>query len=315
VQRIWDAAPHNAFTDLIRYQDRWFCTFREGERHVGTSDGRIRVITSDDGDTWESAALLSEEGVDLRDSKLSVTPDGRLMLVAGGSYFDYGPGNPEDHWRGMQPRVFFSEDGFTWSDPRMVFRPGEWIWRVTWHDGAGYGVSYGSPDRLEESTDWATLVKTTNGVDYEVVTVLDAPLRPNEGTIRFDGDTMILLQRRKGPAAIGVSEPPYTEWTWNDTGEWNWREVEPIGGPDFVILEDGTMWAAGREYDVSNGQRKDYTSLFRMTRESLKPVLRLPSGGDSSYPGMVLHDGLLWMSYYSSHEGKSSIYLARIRLP
>jgi hypothetical protein len=41
----------------------------------------------------------------------------------------------------------------------------------------------------------------------------------------------------------------------------------------------------------------------------------MPSGGDSSYPGMVLHDGLLWMSYYSSHEGKSSIYLARIRLP
>ena len=30
---------------------------------------------------------------------------------------------------------------------------------------------------------------------------------------------------------------------------------------------------------------------------------------------MVWHQGLLWISYYSSHEGKSSIYLAKVRLP
>ncbi len=29
---------------------------------------------------------------------------------------------------------------------------------------------------------------------------------------------------------------------------------------------------------------------------------------------MVWHDGLLWMSYYSSHEGKTSIYLAKIKV-
>ena len=31
-------------------------------------------------------------------------------------------------------------------------------------------------------------------------------------------------------------------------------------------------------------------------------------------PGLVWHDNLLWMSYYSSHEGKTSIYLAKIKL-
>jgi len=40
-------------------------------------------------------------------------------------------------------------------------------------------------------------------------------------------------------------------------------------------------------------------------------LLRLPSGGDTSYPGLVWHGGLLWVSYYSSHEGRASIYLAR----
>src|SRR5436190_18679783 len=82
--KIWDQAPHNAFTDLIRWHDQWYCTFRESEAHVG-GDGKLRVIFSKDGLKWESAALLAEEGIDLRDPKLSVTPDDRLMLVAGGS--------------------------------------------------------------------------------------------------------------------------------------------------------------------------------------------------------------------------------------
>ena len=35
-------------------------------------------------------------------------------------------------------------------------------------------------------------------------------------------------------------------------------------------------------------------------------LLTLPSGGDTSYPGLVMHDGQLWISYYSSHDGKSA---------
>ena len=47
----------------------------------------------------------------------------------------------------------------------------------------------------------------------------------------------------------------------------------------------------------------------RLTEE-----LTLPSGGDTSYAGLAWHDGLLWVSYYSSHEGKSSIYLAKVKV-
>ena len=53
VKKIWDRAPHNAFTDLIRFQDRWFCVFREGKNHV-SPDGALRVLTSPDGVKWES---------------------------------------------------------------------------------------------------------------------------------------------------------------------------------------------------------------------------------------------------------------------
>ena len=68
VERIWDRAPHNAFTDLIRFQDRWYCAFREGAGHV-SPDGALRILTSTDAETWESAALLTSEDSDLRDPK------------------------------------------------------------------------------------------------------------------------------------------------------------------------------------------------------------------------------------------------------
>src|SRR5215217_4968303 len=82
VEKIWSEGKHNAFTDLLRWHDAWWCTFRESEAHVG-GDGQIRVIKSADGQKWESAALIAEKDIDLRDPKFSVTPDDRLMIVAG----------------------------------------------------------------------------------------------------------------------------------------------------------------------------------------------------------------------------------------
>ena len=41
----------------------------------------------------------------------------------------------------------------------------------------------------------------------------------------------------------------------------------------------------------------------------------LPSGGDCSYPGLAVGpDGQLFVSYYSSHVGKTSIYFARLKM-
>ena len=73
--RHQDLGPgqHNAFTDLIRWHGKWYCTFREADAHVG-GDGKLRVLESADGKTWESVALVREEGIDLRDPKLRSRP-------------------------------------------------------------------------------------------------------------------------------------------------------------------------------------------------------------------------------------------------
>ena len=295
--KIWDQGAHNAFTDLIRFQGKWFCTFREAEGHV-KGDGRIRVLASDDGDAWASTAFLEADGIDLRDPKLSVTPDGRLMIVAGGSVYREG------ELVGRQPRVAFSEDGREWTPPQRVLEEGDWLWRVTWHEGCAYGVTY---NIFADADAWALrLVKSADGVNYETVTVFAIPDRPNETTLRFlaNGDMVALVRREAGTCHtwIGVSSAPYTDWTWHET-------QHRVGGPNFIVLPDGAMWVAGRSYP---GGAK--TVLARMGLDRYEPVLTLPSGGDCSYPGLVWHEGLLWMTYYSSHEDKTSIYLAKIRL-
>ena len=79
VTKIWDRAPHNAFTDLIRHEGQFLCVFREGAKHV-SPDGAMRVIASKDGEAWDSVAVITSKTGDLRDAKICVKPDGTLSL-------------------------------------------------------------------------------------------------------------------------------------------------------------------------------------------------------------------------------------------
>jgi hypothetical protein len=296
VRKIWDAAPHNAFTDLVRWREHWWCVFREGQRHV-SPDGAIRVLASADGTNWASAARITSPRGDLRDPHAVVAPDGRLMIY--GAIALPVP-SPVTH----QSAVWFSGDGKTWGEPMDVGDPNVWLWRITWRGdqalGVGYDTAGGRSVRLYSSHDgrrFETLVPT-----------LSAEPEPNEAGLAFlpDGTCLCLLRRDGSPGTgkLGRAEPPYRDWTWQDLGV-------RIGGPQLLRLPDGRLVAAMRLYD--GGAR---TALAWLDAEAgkLREFLKLPSGGDCSYPGLVWHDGLLWVSYYSSHEGKAAIYLARVKL-
>ena len=296
VERIWSAAPHNAFTDLARYRGAWFCAFREARTHALCA-GKVRVLRSEDGGKWESAALISERGVDLRDPKLSAAPGGELELLMGGSPVRNG------RYEGRRPRVCRSPNGVSWSPPLPVAEEGDWLWRVDRAAGMSYGISY----RLPSPRRWTVeLLQSRDGLAYSELARLEVPGKPNEATLRFRGREAIALVRREagnGRAWIGRSLPPYRSW--------RWREAEErVGGPDFIALPNGSLIAATRIWR----RGAPSVAVCAMTRSSLRPILELPSGGDCGYPGMVFHRGILRLSYYSSHEGKSAIYFARVRL-
>jgi hypothetical protein len=293
-RKIWDAAPHNAFTDLTRHNGEFLCVFREGAGHVAP-DGKIRVIASKDGTNWTSAALISQLDRDLRDPKITHLPDGSLMIYAAAAD---RPKTPVTH----QSVAAFSKDGRAWSAPVEVADKNVWLWRVAWKDRNGYGIGY---DTAGEK--FIRLYQTTDGRNFKtLVENLYDQQSPNESGLAFEPDgTLLCLLRRDGqpgPGLFGSAKPPYTKWEWKDVGA-------KIGGPQLIRLPDGRLLGAARLYDGGA-----HTSLVQVDRGTgqLRELLKLPSGGDCSYPGMVFDQNQLWISYYSSHEGKTSIYLARV---
>ena len=296
VKKIWDAAPHNAFTDLVRFHEEWLCVFREGQKHV-SNDGSLRVLASKDGETWTSAALITSTNADLRDAKIVLTPDGRLMLSGAGALHQPAPFK-------HRSMAWFSRDGRKWSEPVLIGDPNQWLWRTTWHNGRAYSVGYSTAGEK-----FVRLYASPDGRDFHplVPTLFDEGY-PNEATLQFkpDGTAWCLLRRDQEPHSgkLGSSQPPYTNWVWKDLGM-------KIGGPNFLRLPDGRYVAAVRLYD---GKVRTSLCWLDVDAGRLAEFLKLPSGGDSSYAGLVWHDRLLWVSYYSSHEGKTSIYLAKVKL-
>ncbi|MGC9326000.1 MAG: exo-alpha-sialidase [Candidatus Hinthialibacter sp.] len=307
VKKIWDQGNHNAFTGLTRFQDHFYCVFREAEGHV-SPEGNIRVLSSSDGDQWESSALITLEGYDLRDPKIISHPDGKRLMVYGGGAIREG--NKSATWH--QSFVSLSPDGKTWSKPAWIADVNQWLWRVTPFDGKFYGISYGvSPRSRTEKIYGTNLLVSEDGIQFETrVPDLYLISGPTEATLRFDSDgTCYCLQRRDGKesntALLGVSQPPYKEWSWKDLGIY-------YGGPDFIQLPDGRWIAAGRII-TKEGARTVLCDLD-VKEGKLQPLLTLPSGGDTSYPGLLWHDGALWVCYYSSHEGKTNIYFAKVEV-
>ena len=311
VEKIWDKGTHAAFTSLVEFKGKYYITFREGYSHIfdqdGNAEGRIRILESENGKNWKPILDEDIEGIDCRDPKLSVTPDGRLMLLFGGSMYR----NRE--LKGQQGYVMFSSDGKTFTDPQnIVLNPdpvndSNWLWRVTWNGDTGYGVAYG----FGSAGRTLILYNTKDGVNYSQLKSFDFDGFPNETTLRFLPDgRMLMMVRRDADDRIGlwgVSEPPYKDWSISNM-------PLQVGGQDFVILDDGTVLVGTRSYFVGNHCK---TIILRGTAEGgFEEVFVLPSDGDTSYPGLLVVGKELWVSYYSTAgvPGKAAIYLARIPL-
>lgn len=294
VQRAWKAGRHNAFTDLCFFQDRYYLVFRQASSHH-SKDGVLRIMSSVHGKKWRTVAVLDNPVADLRDGKLCVTPQGRLQLLAAAAFHD------KTH-QAYQSYLWHSCDGKTWSEPQAVGEANYWLWRLSWLHDKAYAVAYkcGADRHIR-------LYQQSSAGQFKVVAPrIYSEGYANEAALLFDQKDRAWCLLRKDPdhGQLGCAFPPYKKWSWMDIGC-------RIGGPQAVFTDSGQLLAVVRLYD-----EKVRTSLVTLDQQrgTLTELMALPSGGDTSYAGMVLQQNRLLISYYSSHQGRSSIYTALVAL-
>lgn len=285
--RVYDSARHAGFTDLVSFNGSYFLSFREADSHR-SRDGSLVILESHDLETWEVKSRILIPGRDLRDPKFHIYGE-NLVLSA----FD-GVGQVTMIWR---------HDGGSWEQPTVLnSHQGFWIWRMTNISGPLFGIGYYVGGGIPAY--FSRLYRSGDGTTFQV---LKDTLRngTNEGTIRMTRSGLVcaLLRREDGGSYFGISTIEMATWLWYDLGI-------PFGGPNFIITETDRIIAAGR---TGNG-----TGVFEIeltpVGPRIIPLTVLPSGGDHGYPGLLLKDGTLVVSYYSSHEDESNIYLSQMEL-
>ncbi|MCL1075028.1 exo-alpha-sialidase [Shewanella dokdonensis] len=300
-KNIWCAAEHNAFGDLCQFQGKLYSVFREAAQHI-SPDGMLRLLcSSDGGEHWSSVACFKSSTADLRDGKLMVVGDYLYVYGAAVSH-DKSP---------LQSVIWSSADGLHWSEAGNIGDPKYWLWRITVTPAAllavGYRAGADGDTRLYRS---ALPEAGQIPVFSPWVVPFQADGYVNESSLLVVNQRAVCLLRRdpvwddQQTALLGISEHyPFKDWSWHSLDK-------RIGGP--VMLVDGErLLAVVRLYE--DRVRTSVVEIDTKTM-TIKECLEMPSGGDTSYAGVVQQGRQLLISYYSSHEQHTAIYFAKVAL-
>lgn len=293
--KIWDNNRHCAFTDLIEFHGYYYCCFRESTKHIPSSSldyGKIRVLRSVDGNNWYSVECIESKDYDLRDPKFSITPDDELMLLYGNSILDE---NNTLSYKKMQVTFFsnINEAEFIKATRKEDISIDKWLWRIVWNRDTAYGISY-----LKGRS---SLIEYTNTASYKTILDFDPSIDISEADLFFDENNTLYVVARSysSNGYIGQSQPPYTTWKWT-------RSNQLIHSPKIIAINN-KLFVTGRGSVGGN-------IIFYIDQENLtlRPIYILPGGGDTGYPGAIIVNNELWISYYSSYHNSCQIYLAKI---
>ncbi|MCC6510632.1 MAG: exo-alpha-sialidase [Pirellulaceae bacterium] len=304
VRRVFYDGEHNAFTDLIRWRDKYWLTFRScPDGHGVSSTASILILSSTDAKTWTPSHRFSVPQRDTRDPHFLAFKD-RLFVYSGTWFAGDGP-LPREKYNLDQHLGYAvsTGDGTIWQGPRQLEGTfGHYVWRAASHGDKAYlcgrrAYTGGRQSALLESDDglvwkFRSLFQETQG---------------NETAFMIDPDGLLTALCRKTAHESDLirSRPPYEQWTRLTLPEF-------VGGPLLVRWGDRVL-VGGRHVTTAG----PHTRLSWLIDDKLVPCAELPSGGDNSYPGFVaIDDRHALVSWYSSHEksanGKpeTAIYLA-----
>lgn len=299
----WDAVSdgeHNSNTDMILWQDDFLLVHDARPYHLGTPDSRLVVRRSPDARRWETLARLHVPGKDIRDPKLAVI-GGRLHL--------YALPNSGTMATPEGTLLATSDDAVTWSPFEPVGPEGWLFWRPKSPDG---GATWYVPAYWRDHGE-SILLRSTDGRSWERVSTIHRGDGNDETAIEFLPDGRLLATARleitpdnvlghpDAGTAIAVAEPPYAEWTTARS------QVTRLDGPALFRLGD-QVFAVARHQPGPRGfptwlggaLARKRTALYRVEPERLVHLSDLPSAGDTSYAGVVVRGGDVYVDYYTS---------------
>ncbi len=323
-----------SMADLAAFKGRLFLSFLE---HCGDSDRScIRVMSSEDGVTWETAAVVRyvEPGRYLmrRHEKrsryfdyhcfprLDVVPGKRLSLRIRETTTKPDDDDLQDIYD-LRKVGWSSADGTEWKyEGALKLINGDS--RTIWHGNAGFafdfdsGVGDGAAEEL-----W--IRRTTDGAAFKLHYTYELPkYAPRRGSLFFVGERAYFLMPRYGSGRkskpervrayvngeLGTSAPPYREWTWKEIDDviCSPHVVHVPGKGTFAVVE---LRGARRrtslcKLDVTTGKLTELLSFGDLRREQKGIDTHMPFGAHHMPFGLAVHQGHIWMSYCSGRSVK-----------
>ncbi len=318
VRRVFHNGQHNAFTDLVRFQDQIYLTFRScPDGHMVHPTASIIVLRSQDAQQWKQVHQFHVEQRDTRDPHFLVFQN--RLFVYTGTWFS-GPETIPVAQYDLNLHLGFaawSDDGTQWHSPIMLEGTfGHYIWRAREYGGKAYLCGrrkrqFDVRPRGEGPEVQSMMLESDDGLVWRKCAVFQEE-RGDETAFLFEPDGSILAVARRGRdhAQLLRSTPPYHQWERSDLDRY-------VGGP-LLVKWGGRYVVGGRKMTDGRGAK---TSMCWLIDDQLHEFAELPSGGDCSYPGFLeLSPQRAIMSWYSTHEtndaGKpiTAIYLADLEI-
>jgi hypothetical protein len=318
IRRVFHNGEHNAFTDLVRFQGRYYLTFRScPEGHGVSPRASIIILVRDDLAQWQQVHQFHVAKRDTRDPHFLVFRN-KLFVYTGTWYSGDRSLSPAEYDLNLHlGYAAWSDDGVAWHSPVMLEGTfGHYIWRASTFDGRaflcgrrklGFEVLTRGEGRQVESL----MLESDDGLVWRKRAVFQE-IEGDETAFQFEPDgTVVAIGRRgRGNAQLLQSQPPYDHW--------DRRELDRyIGGP--LLTRWGDRYVVGGRKTI--GDRGPKTSMYWLVDDQLHEFAELPSGGDTSYPGFIeLSPTKAVMSWYSTHEkdekGKmiTAIYMADLEI-
>jgi hypothetical protein len=250
---------------------------------------------------------------------------------------NWTPNSDQEKDVACQTVSWISTDGEDWDGPYACSASANTQrCDVTWHNGMGYGVGYGGKDV------GGALYRTRDGKSWRVLKgdfFPDATGDCNEVDMAFTPDDMAVCLVRASTGTfvwLALGKPPYyQEWEWRKPlidwrGDGCLRPAKDVlrahmGGPDIIRLRDGRLVGAARmlgparadgtvppdrvDPDDPEGREDGRVTLFWVDPVEATMTMFAEVDG-TSYPGIVEHDGMIWVTYYGAD--RSGVFLARV---